>query len=175
MQLSPSSPVCSSCPASRRPCKFLDQSLHCHSLRDKMCSCLIHRLEQAPTCVVDPSNLRHVDFDPSTGDRCGTPGVFGFRNPGALESACKMQPPEGAVLLNCDSQHFGFPGPPSEAHVRGQVSQPCIQLSGNGLKGSAGLRSPPTSAGFRAQCRRSGGTRCRCLCRSDAQIEGEWV
>jgi hypothetical protein len=44
-----------------------------------------------------------------------------------------MHAPKGAVLLNCDSHHFGFRYPPSEAHVRGQVSQSCNQLSVNGL------------------------------------------
>src|SRR5258706_841696 len=111
MQLSTSSPVWSSppLPASRLPCNFLDESLHRHSLCDKARSCLIHRLEKAPPCLIDPRNLPHVDFDLSTGDGCGTPRVFGFGNPGALESACKMQAPDGAVLLNCDSQHSAFP------------------------------------------------------------------
>jgi hypothetical protein len=125
--------------ASRFPCNFLDQSLHRHALCDKARSGLIHRPEQATPCFIDPRNLPHVDFDWSAEDRCGTPGVFGFGNPRASESPCKMQAPSGALILNCDSQHFGFPDSPSKAHGQGQVSQLRNQLSANELKAQSDL------------------------------------
>jgi hypothetical protein len=83
----PSTP---STPVGGLPCNFLDESLHRYSLCDKACSCLIHRLQQAPPCFIDPRNLCHVDFDPSAGDQCRTPGAFGFGNPSVRESAGKM-------------------------------------------------------------------------------------
>jgi hypothetical protein len=71
--------------ASRFPGDFLDESFHGHAFCDKACSGLIHRLEQAPPCLIDPSKLPHIDFDRPSRDRRGTPRILGFRNPGACE------------------------------------------------------------------------------------------
>src|SRR5271168_1993743 len=121
------------------PCNFLDEGLHRHSLRDQARSFLTHRTEQAQSGCIDSCHVPHVDFHRSAGDPRAMPGVFGFGNPGASESAFEMQATERAILPQCDSQHFGLPMSSGwNARARPQVSPPDKQLRANGLNYSAG-------------------------------------
>lgn len=84
-------------------CDLFDEPLHPHPLNDETDPSALDGCEKIASSIIEPRQLPQIDFDLSFRAQRGTPGVFRFGDPRAIEPARKFQPAYFPVFVNRDS------------------------------------------------------------------------
>lgn len=83
--------------------EFVEERGHPHAFDDETGPRPLDGGEKIASGIIDPGQLPQIHFDPSVCAMRGTPGVFCFSDPRALEPACEFQLACLVVFVNRDA------------------------------------------------------------------------